>query len=105
MRFARAPSCSRGPSTITRGPTFNTVSASGGGERGVPGVRTARLPVVAVSELADSSVNIVVRPFCTPANYWDVYFATVEGSKKCLDAAKIGIPFPQRDVHLYEKKA
>ncbi len=57
-------------------------------------------PTVAVSELADSSVNFVVRPWCTPANYWDVYFDTLANCKIALDAAKISIPFPQRDVHI-----
>ncbi len=70
----------------------------------VPHVVEAPAPVVAVSELADSSVNLVVRPFCKPEDYWDVYFATVEGAKLALDAAGIAIPFPQRDVHLYQQR-
>lgn len=56
--------------------------------------------VVAVSELADSSVNFVVRPWTTVANYWDVYFDLTEKIKLALDANGISIPFPQRDVHL-----
>ena len=71
----------------------------------VPKVLEDPAPVVAVSELGDSSVNLVVRPFCDPADYWDVYFATVEGSKQALDAADISIPFPQRDVHMFQQKA
>ncbi len=51
-------------------------------------------PSVNVSELADSSVNFAVRPFCKPEDYWDVYFATVEGSKLALDKAGIEIPYP-----------
>lgn len=51
-------------------------------------------PSVNVSELADSSVNMAVRPFCKPEDYWDVFFATVEGSKAALDKAGIEIPFP-----------
>ncbi|MBU2997420.1 mechanosensitive ion channel [Cellulophaga baltica] len=51
-------------------------------------------PSVNVEELADSSVNLAVRPFCKPEDYWDVYFATIEGSKLALDAAKIEIPYP-----------
>lgn len=58
-------------------------------------------PVVAVVEMADSSVNLVVRPWVKPADYWDVYFAVTEASKKALDQANISIPFPQRDVHIY----
>ena len=57
-------------------------------------------PTVAVSELADSSVNFVVRPWCKVADYWDVYFGTTEKVKDALDANGITIPFPQRDIHL-----
>lgn len=51
-------------------------------------------PSVNVSELADSSVNLAVRPFCKPEDFWDVYFATIEGTKKALDGAGIEIPYP-----------
>ncbi|MCF6348093.1 MAG: mechanosensitive ion channel [Flavobacteriaceae bacterium] len=51
-------------------------------------------PTVNVSELADSSVNFAVRPWCTPANYWDVYFGTTENVKIALDKAGIEIPYP-----------
>jgi len=61
-------------------------------------------PVVAVSELGDSSGNLVCRPWVKPTDYWDVYFATVENGKAELEKAGITIPFPQRDVHLYEEK-
>ncbi len=61
-------------------------------------------PSVAVVEMADSSVNFVVRPWCTGADYWDVYFDTTEAIKKRFDEEGISIPFPQRDVHLYEHK-
>jgi small conductance mechanosensitive channel len=61
-------------------------------------------PTVAVVEMADSSVNFVVRPWCTGADYWGVYFDTTEAIKKKFDEAGISIPFPQRDVHLYEHK-
>ncbi|MGD1844771.1 MAG: mechanosensitive ion channel family protein [Salibacteraceae bacterium] len=57
-------------------------------------------PFVGVAELADSSVNLAVRPFCEPENYWDVYFDIYEQGKEALDAANITIPFPQLDVHL-----
>ncbi len=59
---------------------------------------------VAVSELADSSVNLVVRPWCTAADYWQVYFDITEAAKVALEANDISIPFPQRDVHLFEQK-
>ncbi|HDZ06340.1 hypothetical protein LCGC14_0148660 [marine sediment metagenome] len=51
-------------------------------------------PSVNVSELADSSVNLAVRPFCKPEDFWDVYFATIEGTKNTLDTAGIEIPYP-----------
>lgn len=51
-------------------------------------------PSVNVEELADSSVNLAVRPFCRPEDYWDVYFATIEGTKEALDTAAVEIPYP-----------
>jgi small conductance mechanosensitive channel len=61
-------------------------------------------PNVAVSALADSSVNFVVRPWCKAADYWQVYFEITEAAKVGLEASGISIPFPQRDVHLFEQK-
>jgi len=58
-------------------------------------------PVAPVSELADSSVNFAVRFWTTADNYWSVYFETMEAVKKKFDAENINIPFPQRDVHVY----
>ena len=57
-------------------------------------------PFVGVAEMADSSVNLAVRPYCLPENYWDVFFSVNEEVKLALDANDITIPFPQRDVHL-----
>ena len=57
--------------------------------------------VVAVCELGDSSVNFVVRPWVNPADYWAVRFDLIEKIKNALDESGISIPFPQRDVHLY----
>ena len=62
-------------------------------------------PTIAVSELADSSVNFVVRPWVKADDYWAVFFDITENVKKALDAAGVTIPFPQRDVHVYEHKA
>ncbi|MAU16873.1 MAG: mechanosensitive ion channel protein [Muricauda sp.] len=57
-------------------------------------------PSVNVMELADSSVNFAVRPFCKPEDYWDVYFATYENCKIALDEAGIEIPYPhQVEIH------
>ncbi len=62
-------------------------------------------PIVTVLELGDSSVNLAVRPHCHPDHYWDVYFDTMEGAKRVLDDKGVSIPFPQRDVHLYQHTA
>jgi small conductance mechanosensitive channel len=59
-------------------------------------------PQISVSELADSSVNFVVRPWAKVEDYWGVYFDLTEKIKKAFDANGISIPFPQRDVHLYQ---
>jgi len=61
-------------------------------------------PTIGVLELADSSVNFAVRPWVKTADYWDVYFSMTENVKRRFDAEGIGIPFPQRDVHVYEQK-
>ncbi len=53
-------------------------------------------PTINVSELADSSVNFAVRPWATVADYWDVYFETLENAKEALDAAGIEIPYPHQ---------
>jgi len=57
-------------------------------------------PTVAVSELGDSSVNFVVRPWVNSADYWAVRFDTIRDVKIALDKNGITIPFPQRDVHM-----
>jgi len=56
--------------------------------------------VVAVFELASSSVNLVVRPWVNNADYWAVYFDTVERIKAALDENGITIPFPQQDIYI-----
>ncbi len=53
-------------------------------------------PTVNVIELADSSVNFAVRPWCKSEDYWDVYFQTTENVKLALDAAGIEIPYPHQ---------
>ncbi len=62
-------------------------------------------PTIAVSELADSSVNFVVRPWVKSSDYWGVYCDITEQIKKQFDAEGISIPYPQRDVHIHEHKA
>ena len=56
---------------------------------------------IAVSELADSSVNFVVRPWVKTEDYWGVMFDLTETIKKRFDQEGISFPFPQQDVHLY----
>jgi small conductance mechanosensitive channel len=60
---------------------------------------------IAVSELADSSVNFVLRPWVKTADYWGVYFGLTEAIKKRFDEVGISIPFPQRDVHIHNVAA
>lgn len=60
---------------------------------------------IGVLALADSSVNVAVRPWAKSSHYWDVYFSLHENIKTALDEAGIEIPFPQRDVHLIQKEA
>jgi len=60
---------------------------------------------IAVSELADSSVNFVVRPWANAGDYWGVYMDAMENIKKAFDEAGVSIPYPQQDVHLFEHKA
>jgi len=57
---------------------------------------------IAVSELADSSVNFVVRPWVNTEDYWDVRFHLIETIKLRFDEAGISIPYPQQDVHLHQ---
>ena len=65
-----------------------------------PGVLEDPAPVIAVHELADSSVNLVVRPWVQAGDYWNVYWGLTEGIKLAFDREGISIPFPQHDVHM-----
>lgn len=53
-------------------------------------------PTVNVLALADSSVNLAVRPWCNAADYWEVYFDVTEQTKLALDIAGIEIPYPHQ---------
>jgi len=57
---------------------------------------------VQVSELGDSAVSFIVRPWVKKADYWTVFWDLTEQFKLKLDEAGIGIPFPQRDVHVFD---
>jgi len=56
-------------------------------------------PFVAVSELADSSVNFIVRAWVKSEDYWGVHFSTIEKVKLIFDEKGISIPYPQMDIH------
>lgn len=60
-------------------------------------------PAVVVTELADSSVNLSVRFWAKNDDFWDRHWYTIEEAKTRLEAAGISIPFPQRDVHLFNQ--
>ena len=60
-------------------------------------------PFLALSELADSSVNIVVRVWTKGADYWGVYFDMNEKVYKTFTESGLNIPFPQMDVHLIKE--
>ncbi|UTW44670.1 mechanosensitive ion channel [bacterium SCSIO 12696] len=57
-------------------------------------------PDIFVSAHADSSINILVRPWCKSEHFWDVHFGTMENVKLAFDREGISIPYPQRDLHI-----
>jgi len=59
-------------------------------------------PVIRLHELGESSVNFIVRPWSNTSDYWDVYWDVTREVKNRFDAEGISIPFPQRDVHIYD---
>jgi len=61
-------------------------------------------PKIKVSELADSSVNFICRPWCKTADYWDVYWDVTRKVKEAFDAAGVSIPYPQTDVHIHQQQ-
>ncbi|MEJ2130251.1 MAG: mechanosensitive ion channel [Gammaproteobacteria bacterium] len=66
-----------------------------------PRVLDEPAPLVAVSELGDSSVNFVVRAWVNASDYWGLFFDMQERTKQTFDVEGISIPFPQTDVHLH----
>lgn len=58
-----------------------------------------------ISAHADSSINILVRPWVLSEDYWAVHFDTIEAVKLAFDKQGITIPYPQRDVHIYQQSA
>ena len=65
------------------------------------GIMKDPAPVVVVTELADSSVNLSLRFWASNDDFWNCHWFTIEEAKTRLEAAGIGIPFPQRDVHVF----
>jgi small conductance mechanosensitive channel len=59
--------------------------------------------IVKLHELADSAVNFICRPWVSPRDYWTVYWDITREVKRRFDAENVSIPFPQRDVHIYQE--
>jgi small conductance mechanosensitive channel len=60
-------------------------------------------PNIRVNELGDSSVNLICRPWTRTENYWSVYWDLMHTVKQEFDKGGVSIPFPQRDVHVYQQ--
>jgi small conductance mechanosensitive channel len=65
-------------------------------------VLTDPVPMIVIGQLGESSVDLFVRPWVKTAEFWDVKFTLIQAIKKAFDERGITIPFPQRDVHLYQ---
>lgn len=61
-------------------------------------------PTVAVANLGDSSVDLLVRPWVNTSDYWSAKWELTQQIKEAFDKEKISIPFPQRDVHIFNQK-
>ncbi len=70
-----------------------------------PKVLSDPAPVIKLHTLGESSVDFVVRPWVNTSDYWDVYWDLTREVKKRFDAEGLSIPYPQRDVHLFQQKA
>jgi small conductance mechanosensitive channel len=66
-----------------------------------PKVLQEPVPTIKLNALGDSSVNFIVRPWAKTADYWAVFWDITREVKRRFDAEGIGIPYPQRDVHLH----
>ncbi|UCD50075.1 MAG: mechanosensitive ion channel [Phycisphaerales bacterium] len=73
--------------------------------RSHPLVLDEPVPNVKVHELGDSSVNYICRPWTKTSDYWTVYWDVTRSVKERFDAEGVSIPFPQRDVHLFQENA
>jgi small conductance mechanosensitive channel len=62
-------------------------------------------PMVRLHEFGESSINFIVRPWVKTTEYWETFWSLNKAVKLRFDAEGITIPFPQRDVHLFDSKA
>ena len=69
-----------------------------------PAVLDEPATMICLHELADSSVNYIVRPWVKRDDYWDTYWDLMRAMKVAFDREGIEIPFPQRDVHLKQEE-
>jgi len=69
------------------------------------GVLADPAPQIAVSNLGDSSVDLIVRPWCAAADYWGVHFELTHRIKVGLEQAGCSFPYPQQDVHMFQAGA
>lgn len=67
-----------------------------------PRVSTEKPPLYVVGQLGESSVDLFIRPWVTPADLWPLRFALLQNIKKAFDERGVTIPYPQRDVHLFQ---
>lgn len=70
-----------------------------------PAVLASPEPTIKLHRLADSSVNFIVRPWVKTSDYWSVYWDVTREVKLQFDREGVSIPFPQRDVHIYQEPA
>lgn len=70
-----------------------------------PRVQKDPAPLYVVGQLGDSSVDLFIRPWVTPADLWPLRFALIQNIKKAFDERGITIPYPQRDVHMFQHDA
>jgi small conductance mechanosensitive channel len=68
-----------------------------------PLIRKEPEPIIELHTLGESSVDFVCRPWCQTEDYWRVYWDITKQVKKAFDSSGVSIPFPQRDVHIYQE--
>ncbi|MEN6428008.1 MAG: mechanosensitive ion channel family protein, partial [Phycisphaerales bacterium] len=66
-----------------------------------PKILAQPAPVIAVNEMAESSIDFVVRPWVKVADYWEVYWSLTEKLKVAMDENGLTIPFPQQEIYVH----